>query len=614
MFNVILYYDRNITKRTLTNLQIKPVLEYGEFVLIKINQQQRDALTNLHAVIIERPDLDELVLNGVRLDKEKMSLSKTHDKKTCILQFKGPIKKEWLTEITTYGRIKPYATFAHLNSDEIEKLQATAPVHWIGNYCAECKSAPVIKDVTIANFLPWATGHKKRELVNTEQTSSVLQEEDLICLESYPNPELFNLTSRALNNVDEVHKIGYTGTNQIVAITDTGIYKDHQDFGTIKVIDLVGDSAQLGGDGNGHGTHVASTACAKTSSLYYGHAPDADLISVKVFDNTGQWRAGHNIKRIFEDAYAEGATINNNSWGSQTNGFYTTIDRDADIVCCKHKDYVLVVAAGNAGPNAVTLGSPASSKNSIVVGSCRTSDPEKLSNFSSRGPTRDGRIKPDLLAAGENIMSAKTQTNNEYTALSGTSMATPQISGAVALLKQYLEDKNPSSALIKALLINGATEIPDEPRSSQGWGRIDMERTIPNSTQRKITFWDIDTSPDVGESWITKIKVAAGTPLLKVTLAWIDPVSAAGSQEQLVNNLNLKLISPSGANYYGNEGTSPDQKNNVECVNLTDPEDGEYQLKVISSEMSGEDYGFALVVGIDNSEGHSELCSCFCWL
>lgn len=613
MFNVILYYDKNITKHTLEKLKIKLVIAYTEFVLIAINQEQKDELNNLQAVFLERPDLDQLLINGRPLQKEKLSLPANHERKTYILQFKGPIKKEWLTDIETYGKIKPYATFAHLNSEEIEKLQSLAEVHWIGNYCNKCHLKRSDTNITVANYFPWAKDHKKRELVDSDQTAA---DDNLICVESYPVPELFNLNSRKINNVNNVHKAGYTGSNQEVAITDTGIYKDHQDFGTLKVIDFVGDGTEDGGDGNGHGTHVAGTACAKSSSFYYGHAPDANLISVKVFNNNGGWGASYNIKRIFEDSYKIGARINNNSWGSQTNSVYTTIDRDTDVVCCKHRDYVIVIAAGNAGPNTMTLGSPASSKNSIVVGSCQTTQPDALSKFSSRGPTRDGRIKPDLLAPGENIMSTQNKSTNQYTTLSGTSMATPQISGAVALLKAYLVDENPSSALIKALLINGATEIPDEPRTSQGWGRINVERSMPNSNQREITYWDNDTSPNVGEFWSTKFTVPANTPLLKITLVWIDPVAAPGAQEQLVNNLNLKITDPNGTFRFGNDDTVPDQKNNVECVNLTDPEEGVYELKVISSEMSEQDYGFALVVGLDNSENedNTELCSCFCWL
>ena len=201
-------------------------------------------------------------------------------------------------------------------------------------------------------------------------------------------------------------------------------------------------------------------------------------------------------------SYLAGARIHSNSWGVST-PYYTTAARDLDQYMYEHKDFIVVVAAGNDGSCNVqmSLGSPSTAKNIITAGATMTDldsytltglspafyasinqaqfTPNNIAVFSSRGPTADQRIKPDLVAPGYNTISAKAGSgqcggplSSVLAAKSGTSMATPTIAGNLALIRQYFLEgfyptgsRNPnnqfvpSGSLIKAVAIAAGTRL-----------------------------------------------------------------------------------------------------------------------------------------------------------
>ena len=288
----------------------------------------------------------------------------------------------------------------------------------------------------------------------------VLPEVDIIA--EFIPPKFFNDISRVLLEVDAIDATGAVaavltqdGTDQIVAVADSGIDDTHPDFQNR----IVGKSA-LGrpgqtNDPKGHGTHVAGSILGDgmaSNGKIKGIAPKAKLFFQSLLDVNGELGGlPINLNDLFSEAYLAGARIHNNSWGSNTPSFYTMNSEEVDEYVWNQRDMLIVIAAGNAGSGSsmqhaaagfvdwLSIGSPASSKNALTVGASRSSrtdgafskvtygqgwptvfpqspiasatvsgDPQGLAAFSSRGPCDDRRIKPDVVAPGTDIVSTKS--------------------------------------------------------------------------------------------------------------------------------------------------------------------------------------------------------------
>lgn len=278
-----------------------------------------------------------------------------------------------------------------------------------------------------------------------------------------------------------VWEAGFTGQGVRVAIVDTGIDLQHPDFeGRIAdVTDFTGEGPD---DNNGHGTHVASIAAgsgAASNGKYRGVAPDATILAAKVLDRNGSGRQSDVMAGI-EWAVEQGAQVINLSLGGPPTPCDGTDALSELVDAAVEAGVVVCVAAGNSGPGPETIGSPGCARRAITVGAS-VSDPatesDKVARFSSRGPTADGRIKPDLLFPGVGIIAARaggTSLGNviddHYTALNGTSMATPHATGVAALL--LAANPNLEPAQVKERMVNGARSLGVE-RTAQGAGRGD---------------------------------------------------------------------------------------------------------------------------------------------
>ncbi len=409
-------------------------------------------------------------------------------------------------------------------------------------------------------------------------------------------------------------------------------------------IDLAGDSTS--NDPIGHGTHVAGTIAGNTEpyeawAKYDGHAYEARLVIIKAFSATGGWGAGFDFYSVFEEAHNAGARINNQSWGGQSSSIddgYGTVGRDADRFMADYPSNLLVIASGNFGDGSgLTIATPGDAKNVLTVGAVDTDNPEGVAFFSSRGPTADGRLKPDLVAPGNPIVSAAADTKDNYVGLQGTSMSAPTAAGAAALVRQYYSDGyyptgtatnaslEPSAALVKATLLAGAREIsgPDSdrdnenkyPNASQGWGLLDLDGSLywPGD-ERAMLVWDDPSTLSTGDAWEQEILIGDGSQPLHLHLAWTDPAPAQGAQRHLVNDLNLELVAPDGTIYRGNNltglnpgytvaGGEPDSINNTEGIRMLPghstpgnlPE-GAYTVRVVGGNIAKGQQSFALVV------------------
>jgi subtilisin family serine protease len=242
--------------------------------------------------------------------------------------------------------------------------------------------------------------------------------------------------------------------------------------------------------------------------------------------------------------------------------------------------------------------------------------PDQVVAFSSRGPTADNRVKPDVLAPGTFILStrsSKLAANNfawaayppdkaHYFHMGGTSMATPLTSGAVALLREFLRKKrgiaNPSAALLKALLIAGAKRLPGTAPSTaivdnhQGFGRVNVDRSV----KRALATLDGPALKTGTKSTFT-VKVPTASNTLRIALCYSD---FPGSS--LINNLNLIVTDPAGKRYVGNQPSSAggtltlDSTNNVEVVQVGQARKGSWTIDVVASNVSTGPQDFALAV------------------
>ncbi|WP_162907154.1 S8 family peptidase [Allorhizocola rhizosphaerae] len=298
---------------------------------------------------------------------------------------------------------------------------------------------------------------------------------------------------------------GYTGAGVTVAVLDSGIDTTHPDLAGAVVgeRDFTG-SATGPRDLLGHGTHVAGIITGDgtaSGGRYQGVAPDATLLNAKVLRDDGFGRESWLIAGM-EWAVAEGARIVSMSLGAS---FGTPADPMAEAVdrLTRQTGTLFVVAAGNSGPGEDTINSPGTADLALTVGAVDGQD--AVAGFSSRGPRQSrAGIKPDLMAPGVGVVSAlapgsliakrEPVVDGHYVALSGTSMATPHVSGAAALLVSQHPDWR--AERLKGVLMGSATALDGASVHTQGTGRVDVARAVrqpvfvtPSSVDVGVALW-----------------------------------------------------------------------------------------------------------------------------
>lgn len=285
---------------------------------------------------------------------------------------------------------------------------------------------------------------------------------------------------------DDAYRLGLTGKGVGVAVLDTGIYS-HRDFDNrITVFNDILKRKQLPYDDNGHGTHISGIiggSGVASDGRYQGVAPKCNLICVKVLDHKGNGYASDvlsGLKWIERHKDECGIRIINISVGS-----FTRKGMSEDSALVKGVDaawdagLIVVVAAGNNGPGRYTITTPGISRKVITVG-CSDDYKEvdvagsRMIDYSGRGPTGACICKPDIVAPGSSIVSCASRQGG-YTVKSGTSMSTPIVSGAIALLlEKYPHMTNKD---VKLYLWEKAMDL-GLPRNQQGWGLLDVKRLI----------------------------------------------------------------------------------------------------------------------------------------
>jgi subtilisin-like proprotein convertase family protein len=394
-------------------------------------------------------------------------------------------------------------------------------------------------------------------------------------------------------------------------------------------------------------------------------------------------------QNLESQAYNTGARISSNSWGASNNAYtvdaqqYDALVRDAQpvggcvapncIPAAGNQEYVIVFSAGNDGANPNTIGEPGTAKNVITVGASENVNPfgaadgcgiddsgannaNDVISFSSRGPTSDGRRKPDIVAPGTHITSGVAQAaiasppgsgtgaqiacfdgsgvcggtagsnffpagQQWYTSSSGTSHSTPAIAGVAALIRQHFINQalpTPSPALTKALMMNSARYLTGVaandtlPSNNQGMGEINLNSyfdvfATAHAFHDQLPAENFTAS---GQQRVITGTVSDITKPLRVTLAWTDsPGPTSGNA--FVNNLDLE-VTVGGTTYKGNvfsgafsaAGGVADTRNNVESVFIPAGVSGSLVIKVRAINIAGDgvpgnanplDQDFALV-------------------
>ncbi|HTM30604.1 MAG TPA: CARDB domain-containing protein [Vicinamibacterales bacterium] len=485
------------------------------------------------------------------------------------------------------------------------------------------------------------------------------------------------------------------------SIVDDGLVDVDSGHGTHVATAALGSGGALGvGRGTAPGAALVFQAIENYAvpsllcSLLYGISDGYYLVGLPT-----------DLGELYQQAFDDGARIHSDSWGSAVNGAYTADAENTDAFVWTHRDMALLFSAGNEGVDvdgdgqvdAGSVGSPATAKNVIAVGASENDrrgdwhcdqgltsstcasqggqnsiftygaswpdrfaanplrddasagNAEQMAAFSSRGPTADGRIKPDVVAPGTWTLSGYSDLyQQQYDAapnprtglyqydgwgipadaghkyMGGTSMAAPLAAGAAAVVRDfYLKARGhqASAALVKATLINTAVDLLDEnndgaldnafpiPNVHEGWGRVDLQNATDNTQQ----FSDEIAPLTTGATATYTFNVTEPGLPFKATLVWSDYPASASAATSLVNDLDLRLIAPDGTTYLGNVfaggwsafGGAPDRVNNVENAYVASAVPGTWTVVVSAYNVPMGPQTFALVV--DNAPSGNGL-------
>ena len=425
-----------------------------------------------------------------------------------------------------------------------------------------------------------------------------------------------------------------------LAITDFGDYPTHRKIiaykkGSNSSLVTFGDISSA----SWHGTHTAGTICgsddpvsisprdgmAKEAKIYFMDIGGPSLgTSLSLFPD---------LNDLFLPPYtgnAGGAArLSSNSWGGDPAQAYTLSSMQVDQFIWNHPDFYIAFANGNAAA-AGTVASPATAKSSVGAGGTQNGANEGLIYTStSRGPTADGRRKPTFCSPGQAVFSSVGSQNNSYASLSGTSMATPSGTGAVALMRQYVTDGwyptgaavpangfTPSAALLKAMAINSADNVVSgftAPDNNVGWGRLTADNVLYFAGDaRKLLLVDNTVGLANAQYLEYQINVVDGSIPLEVTLCWSDFPGSPAASIQIVNNLDL-TVSKSATVYKGNvfsagssvTGGFYDAINVEENVRVAAPATGLWTVRVAATAapIGPQPFALAITGGVGNGAG-----------
>lgn len=421
-------------------------------------------------------------------------------------------------------------------------------------------------------------------------------------------------------NQTPMYTLGITGANQLVNINDDPVGITHCSF--LDAANLIGPAHRKVQFYSGtptysqHGTMVSGILLGDagvnddTRGIAYG---------ARMTFGGLPFLTEPSITGLFSQHFSLGAPLSNNSWGDDGTTAYTGSCRAIDAFAFSNPTHISIFAISNQP----TIRNPENAKNLLAVGNSFNAPAQENMCGGGTGPTSDGRIKPDVTAPGCVVFAAATNGGCGTLQNSGTSFATPAVTGVATLARQYFMDGFyptgtatpanafvPTGALIKAVVLNSAQDmsgVAGYPSNAEGWGRVQIASslTLPAQARRVVVRDQANTTStlDTGETVEMFIAVRESSEVLRATLAFADAPAAVNAAVAPVNNLDLQLISPGGIVYRGSvfvsgvtvPGGIADAINSVEQIKIPNPVPGRWRVRVLASAVNQGPQGFAVV-------------------
>ena len=616
----------------------------------------------------------------------------------------GPYEPAWKTRPGTMADGVVDVRIVILPGESATQIEA-----WLGHagIPAETRggTGPALLGAFGSGDFQWVRARIPAGLVSSLAAQPAVEFIDPVVSVHPSNEETDWVIQTNLTGTDRYWTYGLDGTGQVIGMADTGLDYDGEQFRQAPTTVTIGDiynttdlarrkvvryvnmgvlTGQLtwpGGGGpwdpfsikdcaNGHGTGVASTLAGNDNGI--GSSPnDGNAFGAKIYledvggfqglaicPNEGLIYIPENYDDLFgptglvyNDPTAP-VRIQSDSWGADTN-VYDVQARMVDAFVWAHPDMTILFAAGNAGPNAGTIGTPATAKDVVAVGGAYNPDTgggldqNDLAPQASRGPATDGRIKPTIVTIfdGDSEMSDGDPSSLAHVGdahWGGTSYSTPAAAAAAAIVRQYFVDGwypsgapiannsiNPSAALIRAILIASGQQVTGTgtasrsatdtwPNNEQGFGRVLLSKVLPIAAAGDIFRTQVvDGTAGLltGDAATYTFRVSAAGPA-KFVLTWTDYPGTIGATKALVNDLDLEVTAPNGTVYRGNHfapfaqgqslpGGIFDTTNVEEAVILRNAAVGEWTVRVIGANVPVGPQPFALVAtgNLDASYG-----------
>jgi len=578
-----------------------------------------------------------------------------------MIQFPGPIRPEWKRSVEKLGGellwyVPHYAFIARLPVANSDAIAALPEVRWLG------PDQPAWK---ILRGFESVTGLQKLIVVFHYAEDANRLVEELKALGAYDITPEFNAWNKSVkltidgseipamarmpgvfwiepygeitpDNVDvqwvdqkgyagvadtsrPIWRHGVTGRSVIVGLTDEQVNVAHDMFRDTlnntpgpshrKVVRYFGTQGSME-----HGTHTCGTLCGndapvRGTSLYDGLAKDSRVIfqyysSLPTNWDMNSWFARPDSGIAWPIDSLTGRNHSMSLSRKDTYNIYIFTDMTSDQFVWNHRKFLHCNSMGNYGTN--QMGHPPIAKDIISVGGTENGTAcQTFYTTSSRGPTSDGRRKPVLISPADNVISALYSNPSGYEALSGTSMAAPNMTASTALIRDYFRKgfyptgdtltgsrMEISAALNKAVAVVGADNsmtgytVPD---NNIGWGRIDLDSSLYFAGDSSRLWVKDDTlGLDTGDSALYTLPVNSNQRPFRVALIWSDYPGTMRAALILVNDLNLTVISPTGIEYKGSVysggqstvGGVYDSLNVEECFRRDAPELGTWTIKV----------------------------------
>ncbi|MBL6755395.1 MAG: S8 family serine peptidase [Planctomycetes bacterium] len=607
-----------------------------------------------------------------------------------IVQFQGiPTQADRDTIEALRGEIIGYlpsnAYVVRMGADKIEVLESVASVRWVGDYHPAFRLDPDLQgeevlqqpargryNVVVANKRTDKPSLVSRikdigGIVNSEQTGSLLIEvtlsgpqlvqalhmDEVLWIDRWSAPELDMDNARIQGGGNYVESMGgYTGTGVNAHIYE-GVEATHPDF-TGPVINVRSSGAA---QSHGHATAGIVFGNGNSNPAVRGMAPDAG----KFYTNYGSVN-GSRYQVVDDLVNIHNVSHTTASWGGARTFFYTSTSAESDDIVFDH-DISWTQSQSNAGNQ--DSRPQAWAKNVFSIGGVlhnNNSNPndDSWSGSGSTGPASDGRIKPTMCAYYDGIGTSDRTGGSGYSSGSwtsnfgGTSGATPIVAGHnVIALEMYTDEilpgvgtfgqalrvpggttheNRPHFTTLKALQVVNARQYSftasssDNRREHCGWGFPNLQDMYDN--REKTIIIDETQVITQGETQVVMAGVEPGEAVFKVSLNWNEPAGNPSASSQLVNNLSLRVTSPTGVVYWGNNGLesgvwsvvggSEDNTNSIENVFVQNPVDGDWQIEIIATAIVQDshvetpavdaDYALVAVGGSGGGQFASTIC------